>query len=261
MVDRNPEQQRDLLDLIGDFGPNREKDGRSDIIEGVRLIFSGSGLVVPTLDQLPSSEGKTAEITAARQAPVTITKETPQMAEWRRQTDRFIELGFGEELKFSDPEAYRLTIPKFPTPPKTYVGRYDKPLAVEQRIPLPRLHQLVGIKEYIDTSKITNLRRIPQKPYTVYIANTVETVTGTFDSAMGQLAKDGVASPFIEVDMAYLRYLELFQTWLDAADSRFGADRVPDLAVGHGRPGVDASWVDDPGRHWRVLSRGKKIGT
>lgn len=262
MVDRNPEQQRDLLDLIGDFGPNKEKDGRPQVIGEIRSILKGSGMAVPTLEEVMSSAGdKIAEIIAARQAPATITRETPEAAEWRRQTDRFIELGFYEELQISDPETYRLTIPEFFPKPKTYEGRFDRPLVVEQRIALPRLHQLAGIRDYIDTSQITNQIKMPQKPYTAYMSNSVETVTGTFDFAMSQLAKSAVASPFIEVDMVYLQYPELFQTWLDAGSSRDGADYVPCLGVGGGEPEVSADWVGYPVRSWRVLFRGKQIRT
>lgn len=263
MVDRNPEQQRDVLDLIGDFGPNKGKDGGANTIEEIRLILEGRDMIVPTLEEVMSSiGGRTEAIVAAHQAPALVTRETPEIAEWRRQTDRFIGLGFHDALQFSDPEMYRLTIPQFFLKPRNYYGNYDKPLAVEGRIPLPKLHQLAGIKDYIDTSKITDrIRRIPKKPYTVYIVNSVETVTGTFDFALGQLTKDAVADTFIEVDMAYLRYPELFQTWLDAGSSRFGADSVPYLDVSGGGPRVDAYWVGRPDGRWRLLSRGQKIGT
>lgn len=262
MVDQVPEQQRDLLDLLGDFGPNQNKDGGPDVISEIRLVLSGSGMVVPTIaDIMASDEGKTAEIVAARQAPLRVTRGTPEEAEWRIQTDRFIELGFADELKYFDPEVYRLTIPQFFPKPKSYDGHYDKPLAVEVRIPLPRLHQLAGIKEYIDVSQITNRIRMRRKPYTIYIANNVETVTGTFDFAVAQLSQDGSLDTFIEIDMAYLRYLELFQPWLDGGNSRFGADNVPCLFVSSDRPRVYAYWSDDPHSDWRLLSRGKKIGT
>lgn len=244
--------EQSVLDAIREDPRNRGKDFA--VIDLAERAIVASGLVIPGV-------GKTAEIVVAHQAPVTITKETPEVAEWRRQTDRFIDLGFHDALKFSDPETYRLTIPGFFPKPRNWDGRYDNSLAVEVRIPLPKLHQLAGIKDYIDTSEITNGIRIPKKPYTAYIVNSVEIVTGIFDFAMGQLAKGAVASPFIEVDMAYLRYPELFQTWLDAGNSRCGAGCVPCLRVGGGGPGVFAYSVGDPGSRWRFLFRGNKIGT
>ena len=258
MSSGKPETEIDLLSLIGKA--NRDTDSR--VFDGVRRVFDGIGVKIPTLTEVIAQVGgRTAEMIAAGQAPATITEETSEIEEWRKQTDRFIELGFHDALEIRDPDKYRLTIPTFSPKPRTYEGSFDKPLAVEDRIPLPQLHQLMGVREFINTNGITNLRRVPKKPYTVYIVNSVETVVGTFDFAVSQLAKNGVAGSFVEVDMTYLQYPELFKSWLDAGDSRCGAARVPSLYVHGDGPWVHAYWALDPRRGWRLLSRGKKIGT
>ena len=106
------------------------------------------------------------------------------------------------------------------------------------------------------------MRRIPGKPYTVCIQDgPVELFVGVFAEAMEQVPKNGVALAQVEVDMVYLRYPELFQTWIDAGSSRYGADNVPSLDVDGDGPRVYAIWVDSPGGDWRLLSRGEKLGT
>lgn len=245
--------ERNILDAIRKSPDNKGKD--LAVVDLAERAMLASGLVIPSL------VSKTAEMVATHRAPAVISVETPEIEEWWTQTDRFIDLGFHDALGYRNPDDYRLTVPKFFPKPRTYEGSFDKPLAVEKRIPFSKLHQLMGVREIIDTNGITNQRPLPKKPYTVYIANSVETVTGTFDSAMSQLTKNAFAANFIEVDMAYLRYPEFFQTWLDAGDSRGGADDVPYLYVDGVEPKVFARWALYPNGHWRLLSRGKKIGT
>lgn len=206
----------------------------------------------------PDSSG-IAEIVEAHQAPATITKETPEDEEWRRQTDRLIGKGLHEVLKLGS-EAYRLTIPQFD--PKLRSDGYDRFLAVDPRIDLQRLHQLLGIAEYIDTTGISNVISILQKPYVVCLqSGSVELFVGTFDQAMARIPNNGIATASVEVNMTHLQFPGLFQPWIDAGSSRCGADDVPCLSVYGGRPRVGAHWVGHPSRDWRLLSRGKKIGT
>lgn len=226
-----------------------------DQITGVTPDVVTAGAKIPL-------SGGIAEIVEAHQTPAVIHVETPEDQEYRRQTDRFIGKGFHEALQIVDPEVYRPSIPRFTAIPRSYKGVYDRYLAVEPRIALGQLHQLLGIKEYINTSAVTNTVRIPRKPYVIYLQNgPVELEVGTFDQAMSNISSKGVATPFIEIDMVYVRYPELFQSWIDAGSSRYGTDSVPCLVVPGGGPGVDACWVDDPRRNWRMLSRGKKLGT
>ena len=266
MTETTANAQGDLLNLLEYFGPNRDVDGGSKTIKGIRLILEGSGMVVPTLEEVRSlTGGKIAEIVAVHQAPLKITRETKELAEWRRQTDRFIGLGFADELKFSDPEKYRLTVPKFFRQPRNWRGIYDYPTAVEGRIPHSRICKLADITQYVDTSQITDEANNLPPVYTIYVAGTSRLVVGTFAEAIPETPKNGVAGLMVEVDMTYLNHPQLFDDehgrWRDAGRSRCGAGSIPCLEVWDGSPVVDAGRAGYPSRSWRVLFRGNKIGT
>jgi len=258
MVDIQADRPRDLLDLL-------ETDGKSDIIGGVRLVLAGSGIPVPDLEEVRSLiGGKTAEIVTAHQAPVRVTKLTPLQEEWRNYTDLFIAIGFHTELKMN-PEEYRSSIPSFFPRPRNWRGKFDYPLIVDERIEAKKRHKLMGIHEFIDGDQITNEEELPSEVYTTYVQGNSELVTGTFDQAMEHKPRDGEAVSMAAVDGFYLRYPDFFDDehgrWRHAGNSRYGAVYVPFLRVWFGGPGVGADGAGGPGRRWRLLFRGNKIGT
>ncbi|MEK7616436.1 MAG: hypothetical protein AAB414_00070 [Patescibacteria group bacterium] len=251
-----PEVGWNILDTIRIHPANKGRD--LSVVDLAERAIRASGLVIPGLSGIDG-------IIAAHKAPVRITRETKKVAEWRRQTDHFIELGFADELKYKDSEKYRLTIPKFFRQPRNWKGVYDYLVAYEGRIPHARICKLAGITQYADANKITDEADNLPPVYTAYAAGTSELVIGTFEQAMAETPKYGVAGTMIFIDMFYLSHPQLFDDehgrWRDAGRSRFGAGSVPYLYVDGDGPGVDASWAGYPTGGWRLLSRGNKIGT
>lgn len=186
-------------------------------------------------------------------------RATPDDAEWRRQTDNFIRVGYWQEIGYKDPERYRLSIPGF-LPPDPDLPH---PLIIEGRISHERKLELLKIPNYV-IDKVTNQIAVPEIAYTVCTRPPV-LFRGTYAEALRQIPDYRIGSPMTEVDDAYLnlysKYSEFFAPWADAGNSRDGVGRVPYLDVDGDGPTVYARWTGSPRRRWRVLFRGKNIGT
>ena len=95
-------------------------------------------------------------------------------AEWSRQTQRFIDLGFHEELGLSEQE-YLDSLPRFGLQPESFKGRFDIPLIVETKIPVVRQCKLAGIDYYLEGLKVCDWPGDPQgyitpeKPYFTWV--------------------------------------------------------------------------------------------
>lgn len=59
--------------------------------------------------------------------------ELDPKAEWRRQANRYIELGFHRMLEVSEDE-YLTSLPRLGAQPRRFAGRFDVPVIVERRI-------------------------------------------------------------------------------------------------------------------------------
>ncbi len=181
-------------------------------------------------------------------------------AEWQRQTDRAIELGYWKE-GYDDPEIYRNSIPKFAQPVDK---RLPFPLSIDPRISSSRKLELAGIKPYINVGEIKDEITAPDLPYTVYtIPPTL--FRGYYSEALKQIPDYAVGAPASEVFEAYLKlyskFPQFFNPWADSGNSLAGAGYVPYLHVWRGGPEVVARRADSPLRDWRVLFRGNEIGT
>ncbi len=267
MVDNNADQPKDLLDLITGFGTNSTKPDGLEIVNGIRSVLSDRGLVIPTIEE---TAGKIAEIVASHQAPaVSLRKRTIREQhegsalgrEWLVQTDSAIKLGIPEELGYDDSEEFRLSIPEFL---QQSDSRLPFPLSVDPRISNLQKLQLAEIPTYINVDEITDQIKISKVPYTVHTCPP-KLYRGYYSEALKQIPDYATGSPMTEIIESYLklyaRYPKFFASWADSGNSRSGAGDVPCLRVVGGRPEVGADGVDGPGRGWRVLFRGNKIGT
>ncbi len=251
--------ERTVLDVIRECPDNQGKD--LAVVDLAQRAILASGLVIPSLNGI-------TEIVTAHQAPVRITRKSWVEPEWYRQTERLIDTGFADARKLS-PEAYRLSIPKFIRPPKAWEGVFNKPLILDGGIGTKKRHQLMGVKEFIDGDQITDEDELNEpglpKVRTIYVAESSELVIGTFQKALDQAPKNGVAVSMLAVDMFYFQYPGLFNSedgsWRDAGKSRYGADNVPYLDVWYAGSKVNAHGADGPDSYWRLLFRGNKIGT
>src|SRR5258708_19137682 len=82
-------------------------------------------------------------------------------AEWKRQAERFIELGFHRELGLSEKD-YLDSVPRL-TFLQDLSQKFDFTVIVETRIPVERQCELAGIEYTLDSSKVGDW---PDKKYT-----------------------------------------------------------------------------------------------
>ena len=95
-------------------------------------------------------------------------------AEWERQVNKYIKLGFHKELNLSK-EEYRDSLPKFTPQPEAYKGRFDIPVLVETRIPVNKQAKLAGLMYGLDGFKVRDWEndpkgyKTPEIPYTTWM--------------------------------------------------------------------------------------------
>lgn len=165
-------------------------------------------------------------------------------AEWNRQTERLILLGFHSELGMTD-EDYRNTFPNFLLPPDTYKGLFlETPLVVDPRVPLKKQLTLAFTGSYIDTDHITNITDVPDKPYTIWTTSPRWALAYTVEQALfrpGSL----IPSPIVEVISLYLQRPQSFRkNGVCAPGSRDVDNKVSCLFLSRSDPKISSVPVD-----------------
>lgn len=89
--------------------------------------------------------------------------------EWRKQTQKFIDLKFHTELGLSE-EDYLESLPKFSKQPEKFRGEYDIPLIVDTRLPLDSLLNAEGITRLDKEDPIVDLVEVPKDPYVIWVS-------------------------------------------------------------------------------------------
>jgi hypothetical protein len=144
--------------------------------------------------------------------------------EWNKQANRLVSLGFAEELGLSAAE-YLNTLPLFEQQPKEYEGRFDIPLLVDPRVPLPRQQELLGATAImtkngsLDADKVQNFTTTPRGPYAVWTNQgnkfvAYSTWKGTLRDALStgkKLDHDEVPCQLTEVMALAIQYPKLFE--------------------------------------------------
>lgn len=137
-------------------------------------------------------------------------------AEWKRQTDRLIELGFHRvvhpELSEAQAEAeYRESLPKIGLQPPNYNGRFDIPVLVDPRVPPPDQLSRAEIREWLSTRTVKNTVEGPDKPYVQWTQVGKRLLNLSPKGAMRMLDKDEVGCTFLEVIALYLQHPKIFE--------------------------------------------------
>lgn len=144
--------------------------------------------------------------------------------------------------------------------PKEYEVRFPVVNAVDPRVPISEKDRRAGIKDWIETGKITNQTQIPDKPYIVFTHDGTLYLPYTVNQAISMFEKDEVAEPMIETTDLYLNHPEFFiNRGRDAAGSRAGDGDVPCLSMFDGNPGVSSGSTRSPAQGFGAGSRGKEI--
>lgn len=238
--------------------------GRKDlakIVAGVREAFGGD---------IPLPEARSAtKSPEAKEVPV--PKELNLEDEWQRQSQRFVGLGYHEELGLTE-EAYLASLPKFEPQPEDYRGRFDVPLLVETRNPWEKQAQIAGINvsDYLrsmvnETRPWNDGSRAPDAAYTGWFNNWGQRFIdkiAPFD-ARKQLKQDECGGGPFEGIAMQVAHPELNRSdkCFDLIGYSVGSDGVPDLGRWDDGPELDADWGGSAGGDFRPLVRGSKIVT
>lgn len=166
-------------------------------------------------------------------------------AEWERQTERYVELGFHKELGLTG-EEYLVSLPQFEPQPKTFAGRFDIPLLVETRIPPSRQAQLAGLQYYLGDLNVHDWETDPKKyktpdmPYTTWMQDEMKNLNKSVSYVRQHFASDergatlldGIALYIVNPNMLKNHAIDLPGTSVDAVSA-------PCLKLWGSRPAVD----------------------
>lgn len=193
--------------------------------------------------------------------------------ELKRQTKKYIELGFHKELGFTEQE-YLESLPKFFTQPESYKGRFDTPLLVETRISIARFVDLSEIEvptlsdydSYFDLSDWEGdpqKLRTPNKPYTTWLNNSELNVKKSIDMIRANLKEDERMATIFDGIALYISHPEI----LEVRDLIFGGsvyksdDSVPWLGNWYNRPYLESVGTNEEhGFGYGDVVCGRKLG-
>lgn len=188
-------------------------------------------------------------------------------AKWSRQTQRFLELGFHNELKLSKRE-YLDSLPKFRTQPEQFLGRFDIPVIVETRIPVKRQCELVGIKYFLDGLEVVDWADDPKgyrtsdKPYVAWLQDGEKNLNKAVQAVRKKLVEDergGTEFDGVALYTAHPQVLE--HHFLDLPGTMAGSFSTPFLHLWHSLPRLSCSCPDQALPLFGSVTCGREIKT
>lgn len=183
-----------------------------------------------------------------------------------RQVNRYVELGFHEELGLKE-NAYRarLALPKKLDIPATYKGGI--PLVVDSMLTLPALIRRAGIREHgtlldnILNKLITTDHPTDGRPYLAWTHDGSMYQGDSVQVASAKFSTEELPSPLEEAISLFLLQPGIFENGgIVAAGSRLTDGRFPRLYVSQGQPHIDAHFFGVPNHnYYGILSSGKGV--
>lgn len=177
--------------------------------------------------------------------------------EWEKQVQKLLSLEFNRVIGKSQ-GTYRSLLPPFFPQPESYQSRFDIPLLIDPRMPLKKLHRLIGITSSIDEDLIVNTIKPLQEPYTVWTHDANRYRPFSVKDAIKNFQPDELVTLQLEVTALYMHYPVIFQNHgVDASGSMFGTASVTCIDTFHDGPTLSQGSLDHPDSRWGALSRGK----
>ncbi len=229
-----------------------------DFGEALRLICKGS------VDYRPLRE--LISIKANYNGLYVLPHEYTDPSDWNKevleQVDKFVELGFNDEIGLTVEEYRRsLALPEGGiVQPKNYKGRFDIPIVVDPRLSLSEVFRRWGIAEFVDTREIKNITPIPEGPYIAWTHYMRNYSNISAEKALTMFAMDEVASTLAEATSFYCYDPDYFMNRsIIAVGSIFGDVGIPFLGPFIGERGLGACSPKFSDQYWGVLSRGDEV--
>ncbi len=191
-----------------------------------------------------------AKATLSQKREVVLTNPNLE-AEWTRQAQKFVELGFHKELCLSEPE-YLASLPKFEPQPENFRGRFDIPVLVETRIAPSRQSKLAGLPYFLDDLRVSDWRddprgyKTPDAPYTTWM----------YDGKkyLGKSVKD--VRRALAIDERGATIYDGIALWIanPSVLDNHGID-LPGTSVGSGHAPYLDRWLGAPRVRYRLVGR------
>jgi len=179
----------------------------------------------------------------------------------QNQINLLIELGFPELLKLSSREylnSFSITGESiFPE----YMNRFDFPVVVDPRIPIPELISKAGINNYLKFTEITHLSGELTEPYIFYTHDSKRYASHSAATAISTFEPDEVGCTLQELIFFYLYYPHLFEgIAMDAiiTDFRQADHYHPCILKVTEKAEIGAHWHNDLTAGINILSKGKR---
>ena len=205
------------------------KQAFADVIAG---IHKSLGTDIPFPSVAAPLERQTVETPEPKLETERVYPEISLEAEWQRQGQRYIELGFHTELKIIESE-YLASLPKFTPQPESFKERLDTPVMVETRVPIKRQYELAGIAYHLEGSDKSDWAKDPKKyktpdsPYTVWLDEGARDMNRKVEDVRKKLAGDERGGTEFDAIALYIakpnilekRFLDLPGTTVGSGDA------------------------------------------
>ena len=258
----------------------RDKGLKGNAFKSIRETLMDQAAKIRVLggpEHLPVEPVTTQSTAVAEQTPCV---ELDLDAEWQRQAQNFVSLGFHKERGFEDTDegkqVYLDTLAKFKPQPEGYKGRVDKPMLIDYAIPWERQRELSGIQ--LSDYFVLHLDQAhPWEDNHSMVPDGVTSYTGWFNkwgegdfkdaigpfSARKKLAKDLTGGIMHEAVAQQIHFPEdnANAQYYDIIGIRVVSGFVACLRRWGDRPRFSASWVDGADPNFRPLVRGSEIET
>ncbi|MFA6403253.1 MAG: hypothetical protein WCX31_16765 [Salinivirgaceae bacterium] len=179
----------------------------------------------------------------------------------QNQITHLIKLGLPELLKLSDQEyANTFRMIGDPTFPE-YKNRFDIPVVVDTRLPIPELIAKAKIDNYLKYNEITHLSGERSEPYIFFTHDSKRYATHSAALAISKFAPDEVGCTLQELIFFCLYEPLMFEgISMDAILTNFRQeDYHPCIVKVSDKAEIGAHWHNDVSAGMNILSKGKSL--
>lgn len=208
----------------------------------------------------PSAETRSLQVPGTQ---VETGKPLDLNAEWQRQTQGFIELGFHTELGLSE-EKYLESLPRFEPQPEQFKGRFDIPVIVETRIPVKRQSELTRLPYFLEGLEVVDWLgdpkgyKTPKIPYFTWLQDGAKNINRSVRDVRATFAEDERGATEFDGISLYIAHPEILKDhFIDLPGTTVGSHDAPFLFLWLDRPGLYCLDVGFPGSEFSSASCGR----
>lgn len=170
--------------------------------------------------------------------------------EWRRQSGRYVELGFHVELGLSV-EDYLASLPRFEPQPESFRGCFDIPVLVEIRIAPSRQAKMAGLLYFLEGITVRDWDndpkgyKTPDVPYTTWMQDGGKNLGKSMEDVRQELKPDERGATEYDGIALYITNTRVLNEHdIDLPGTSVGSDGAPYLYQWYGIFKVDCHLVD-----------------